>query len=369
MKICEISWFNEFECLCGKCPRTCCRGWVIPLSDGDCERFRTEKGWLAMRLFFATGGWTGKKFNSSSGTCSFLRTDGLCTLQKQKGHEFIPWTCQSFPRFYRNYGEFEERCLDLSCTGAARLFMKHGGKTDLIVSEGDPVTRPCTTNDDRQLMDYLLEVRREMMELCVSENTVVVSDVLFLFAGRLQDMFSKGGDELPSLSFRRFFEESIEDHPESSYGFPLPVHILEEFLSSSLFHIRLRKIDPDLYRLFTKAKKYIARFRKVPPVWKKTALQAVSEEPLLEKTLGRYLAYYIFQYFLRTYETYSFRRQIALGLCHMNMILLLTMAKEDAAEITEDSLADTIAIYNRRAFFNDDIQDQMYRIFEDGYKR
>ncbi|MBR6160116.1 MAG: hypothetical protein IKQ40_07410, partial [Lachnospiraceae bacterium] len=103
--------------------------------------------------------------------------------------------------------------------------------------------------------------------------------------------------------------------------------------------------------------------------WKKTALQAVSEDPLLKKTLGRYLAYYLFQYFLRAYETYSFRRQVALGLCHMNMILLLAVAKEDTDGITEETLADTIAVYNRRAFFNDDIQDQMYRIFENGYRK
>ena len=369
MKICEISWFKEFECLCGKCPRTCCKGWVIPLSDEDCERFGKERGWLGVRLFFAARGWTAKKFNSSSGTCSVLRRDGLCTLQKQKGHEFIPWTCQSFPRFYRNFGEFEERCLDLSCTGAARLFMKHKGATDLIVSEGDPVTRMCTTNDDRQLMDYLLDIRREMMEVCVSEDPVIASDALFLFAGRLQDMFSKGGNELPSLSFRHFYEGRMEEHPESSYCFPLPANILGDFLGSSLFHIRLRKIDPELYRRFNKAKKYIARFCNALPAWKKTALQAVSEDPLLKKTLGRYLAYYLFQYFLRAYETYSFRRQVALGLCHMNMILLLAVAKEDTDGITEETLADTIAVYNRRAFFNDDIQDQMYRIFENGYRK
>ena len=34
---------------------------------------------------------------------------------------------------------------------------------------------------------------------------------------------------------------------------------------------------------------------------------------------------------------------------------------------TEESIAATIAAYNRRAYFNDDILDEMYRIYEKNY--
>ena len=54
-----------------------------------------------------------------------------------------------------------------------------------------------------------------------------------------------------------------------------------------------------------------------------------------------------------------------MGLCHVNMVLLLVISAAEGRAVTEELFAETIAAYNRRAYFNDDIQDEMYRIFED----
>ena len=95
----------------------------------------------------------------------------------------------------------------------------------------------------------------------------------------------------------------------------------------------------------------------------------LDDNPDIREILGSYLAYYIFQYYMRVFETYSFRRQVALGLCHMNMILLLAMSEAGDSGLTDEQLIMIISVYNRRAYFNDDIQDEMYRIFEAGLKQ
>ena len=46
------------------------------------------------------------------------------------------------------------------------------------------------------------------------------------------------------------------------------------------------------------------------------------------------------------------------------MILLLVIAVSGDHPVTDEILEKVISIYNRRAFFNDGIQDEMYRIFE-----
>ncbi len=366
MKIKEISWFKEFTCLCGDCPQTCCRGWVIPLSDRDCERLRKEKGRTGIELFIATAGWTEAKFNSRSGKCFFQGKDGLCRLQKKKGHEFIPWTCQSYPRFYRNYGDFEEVCLDLSCIGAAQLFIKNKGSLEVTEREGEPQTRVCTTNDDPGLLRELIRLRTEMTDTA-KDLSGRYADRLFEFAILLQDRFAKGVNAgAEGLSFTEFLKEERTDGTKGAFAFPLPAYTLLGFLDSSLYHIRLRRTDPKLYGMFTKASAFLKSFSQNG--WQDAVKTFLYSEPLAASVLGAYLAYYLYQYYLRAYETYSFRRQTALGLCHVNMVLLLTMSACEGRAVTEDMLAGTIAAYNRRAYFNDAIQDEMYRIFEDSLR-
>ncbi|MCR5650202.1 MAG: flagellin lysine-N-methylase [Lachnospiraceae bacterium] len=372
MKIREISWTGEFSCLCGDCPQTCCRGWVIPLEERDCARLKKTKGKLGLSLFFATAGWTRAKFNTDSGRCPFHDADGLCRIQKEKGHEYIPWTCQSYPRFYRNYGYFEETCVDISCIGAARLFLAHLGELDIIESEGDPKTRVCTTNEDRPYIEFLLTQRKEIMDMTatvfgeapiedisVPERCGRFVDELFAFAAKLQAVSSKGNEEM--LKGLDLLKEIEKDGPGkysgTPYGFPLPAGVFGELLSSSLCHIRLKTVDPKLYEMISRAKEYMSRQNA-------DALMKAASDMHLIKILGAYLSYYIYQYFLRTYETYSFRRQMALGIIHMNMIFLFAAETAGRETLTDETVAGIISHYNRRAYFNEFILDDMYRIYE-----
>ncbi len=367
MKINEITWFKDFACLCGKCPNSCCRGWVIPLSDRDVKRLRSQKGWLGLCLFFATGGWIRAKFNADSGRCPFWGSDSLCRLQKKKGHDFLPWTCQSYPRFYRNFGSVEERCLDLSCPGAAALFLKNKGRLDAVGFEGDPVTKECTTNDDWEYFDLLLKRRsdiisgiHEVFTKSGAKECGRFTDRLFDSAIKLQDHYARQEtEEIPESS----------DQPGEPVSFPLPEGVFRGFLASPLNHVRLCKVSPDLYRMFKRASKMLDLIEKEGSSIAEKACCFLDDNPDIREILGSYLAYYIFQYYMRVFETYSFRRQVALGLCHMNMILLLAMSEAGDSGLTDEQLIMIISAYNRRAYFNDDIQDEMYRIFETGLKQ
>ena len=373
-----VSWFDEFECLCGDCPESCCRGWVIPLSDRDFERFRKEKGMLGYALFAATGGGLREKFNPSSRSCPFWRRDGLCSLQRKRGHDFIPWTCQSYPRFYRNFGDIEECCLDLSCIGATRLFMAHGGTTDTVVTESEPVTKPCTTNDDKDYLDFLLAQRKDMIETVQKGFSGALCDALFDYAAFLQDeIVAKNNNDYKKLSFTHFYgdlcvdkDEDDDNRTKTPCTFPLAPRVLSGFLATSLWHQKLRRVSPKLYRMLSRADRALRRFEKYPSSWQAAVSATLGEDPYIETLLGQYLGYYLFQYFMRVYETYSFRKQIALGLCHVNMILLLAVTFADRKDhpLTGDDLALIISVYNRRAYFNDSITDEMYRVFEDAMR-
>lgn len=363
MKQYRISWFDEFECLGGSCPQTCCKGWVIPLEKEDCVRLRKTGGKLGIRLFFATYGWTRAKLNPDSATCPFHDKDGLCTIQKEKGHETIPWACQSYPRFYRNYGEFEECSLDLSCIAAVRMMLSHLGDLQTVEVDHEPFTQLCTTNDDTEFLHYLLKIRQEMTEALFSEELGQVMKQMFSFAVDLQDSLGKSGiDRGCDLSFKYYMEDNIALNEEMSM-FPLPAGMLRQFLGSSLCHPRLSIKGPLIYGMFTSAKAYLKNLDEKS--WTCAVEAFLKENPGLYPVLATYISYNLHQYFLRTYETYTFRKQVALAVIHTNMVLLLFITLASESDSGKTDPASIIAAYNRRAYFNDSIQDEMYRIFED----
>ncbi len=149
--------------------------------------------------------------------------------------------------------------------------------------------------------------------------------------------------------------------------FPLSPDVLTAILSSGLDHRRLKTINPGLHRMFNEAKRELRTYNKGKETgtWAECVNEYFEQHPKVLSILGYYLEYYLFQYFMRTFETYSFRRQIALGLCHLSMVLLLIMTGDNASSPTDGYIAETISVYNRRAYFNDNILDEMYRIFED----
>ncbi|MCR5602548.1 MAG: flagellin lysine-N-methylase [Lachnospiraceae bacterium] len=409
MKIHKIEWFDEFECIGGECPQTCCKGWLIPLDEEDLLRYRKERGRLTLSLFTATAGFTRNRINLCSGKCRFHTRDGLCRLQLKKGHDFIPWACRSFPRFYRNYGEFEERYLDLSCIAAARIFVRNMGSMRIISEAATaPETKPCTTNDDMAYLNTLLKMREDIIRTVlavysedVTENNSVLTTV-FSYVCHIQDLYAGGCEEIQIPAFHDYCSQW--DKPAckpqtdtSSSGkssvFPLRVNMMSCLTETIKYYFGQKKTGTALYGLLSDAQDILADYRRKDVDIAVKINEILASGTPLSMLPGAYLSYYMYQYFLDAYETYSLRRITALGIIHTNMILFLilvlsekrtaksnkTAASEKAMEVTGESMTEgrktadismediayIIALYNRKAYFNETIQNNLYKIFEE----
>ncbi len=449
MEIIQLDWYQDFSCIGGDCPQTCCRGWIIPLSPEDITRLQSAHGTLGLRIFAAAGGWTRDNFNQKSRQCPFWNKKGLCELQLQKGHEFIPDACQSYPRFFRNYGIFEQRTLDLSCVQAARMFTQHAGSISFHAAEGESATILCCTNDDPEFLNDLIRVRDEMIQeltgICALANNgngeaepkqepelkcrqtqepesapiigqpqeqdsaLKAKDFTLRFDTLLRRMFafacdaqsaSLGQNEAFTFRFSDKHSVTAQPQPDTSHinaaetksMFPLPVNTLRKLLDSSLYHPNLAYSNPKLYELCQDAFAFLASDSITKPGTKsaRSAQETSTETPQQDQNkvqtdgyqiitaefLSRhlktmplytgYLAYYLHQYFLRIYETYSYRRQVALGIIHLNLLFLLQVTYEKRhGSLSSEEFSQILAVYNRRAYFSDKIQDELYRLFED----
>ena len=378
MKIKEIAFFKQFKCLEGSCSETCCRGWMIPITAQDRKRFRDAGGMLKLSTELAIKERDIVCFNSGSGECPFHNRNGLCSLQLKKGHDFIPEACRMFPRFYRNYGAFEEHYIDLSCIGASRLFLNNTGSLTLTEGQGEALSGSCTTNDDIAFLDALLDTRSTMLRrldtVCTLNDLQRVFDDICSYAGLMQDAYLSGNTEYPlSHPFAKYHNGQFtkEENDRSSDGctsngiFPLNVSVITSVMNTSFYNIRLRHTNPTLYRLcrlyFDKCKSVINSEDKYEALVKDFS----ARHKEAANYLAAYYAYYLYLYYLKCYEDYSFVRNVKTGMIHTGMILMFSLLYEaDSSSLTKDELARIIAVYNRRAYFNDEILDEMYRCLD-----
>ncbi|MCR5503664.1 MAG: flagellin lysine-N-methylase [Lachnospiraceae bacterium] len=371
MEIREISFYHEFECLAGDCPENCCHGWVIPLEEEDVLRFQKEKSLLKLKLIRATL-FTGETFNPYSGTCPFHQADGLCELQLKKGHDFLPEVCRMYPRFYRNYGPFEEHYADLSCIHAAELFLSHLDDLFLTAGEGESLTPMIFTNDDDAYLKLLEDSREDLIRTFRTADSF--DRLAFLitaaasYARSVQDSYlNRETDYLLRIPFSAYCETFRDGHPEGSSArfFPFSSETIRDLMDSSLFHPRLKQTDPSFYKMcMLYFETYKGRMSSNNG-WEELYLSFAGRYPELSKAYAGYFIYYLYLYYLKSYEDYSFRKNTLLGIIHLNLVFMLSVLREKKeGHFDAASLSSVISLYNRRACFNANVLDDMYKCID-----
>ena len=390
MRIREISYYHEYSCLAGDCPQTCCHGWLIPLVEEDNRRFVKEGGLLGLRLFLARSGSGDGVFNRHCGSCSFLNRRGLCSLQVKKGHEFIPEVCRDYPRFYRNYKSFEERFIDLSCVQGALLFLRNNDRLFLVETEGSPESDPCCTNEDEAFLHALSESRRKMTDELLAVDSfdglsktlsrilsfAVETEKHYLREGSAQYdggalkenvSFAEGAVRESHPVYRPYDKSTVPEGEQFKALFPFPLSVFKRlFEDTALYNGFLFYTNPFLYRLFRIYFDVKKKRRKDPDGLGRLYESYTGRFPAMAGKYAAYYAFYLYRYYLQSYEDYSFIKNTSLGIVHMNMILMADMLYENRNHsLSEREQAMIISAYDKKACFNDQVKSRMYEIFSE----
>lgn len=123
----EPRHFAGFRCLGADCEDTCCDGWAVAIDKPTYEKYQrcSDPQWRAS--FQKLIGINPKnptehdyaRIHLSTSTCPFL-SQGLCSIHKELGEEYLSVTCASFPRVWNVVDDVLEKSLDLGCPEAAR---------------------------------------------------------------------------------------------------------------------------------------------------------------------------------------------------------------------------------------------------------
>ncbi len=164
MKISFEENFKQFRCLASQCPDSCCYLWEVLVDEEAARFYQSLPGTLGDQLRSVLRQEDGETLMTLTPDrrCPMWRTDGLCRIQAELGHDALCSTCQEFPRLRHDYGSFQELGLELSCPEAARLLLSEEGHCILTreVPGGE------TADYDNAAMDLLLRTREEALRLC-----------------------------------------------------------------------------------------------------------------------------------------------------------------------------------------------------------
>jgi lysine-N-methylase len=127
-------WIQNFSCLGGKCPQTCCRGWNIPVDEehalfyeniNDPEllpiiskvlrKIRTKKHQKSENLYFL------HLLDQPDDSCSLLNKERLCILQNKYGASLLCTTCYFFPKILWQIDDVWSLSASFSCPEVLRM--------------------------------------------------------------------------------------------------------------------------------------------------------------------------------------------------------------------------------------------------------
>ena len=140
MQILRPTYYDQFRCLAGTCPDSCCHEWTIVVDEDAAQMYRSLPGELGDRLRAAMEEEEGDIILrlTPKRRCPMWREDGLCRIQAALGEGALCQTCHQFPRLRHDYGDFVELGLELSCPEAARLILA-GQDAPLIQTEPEDI--------------------------------------------------------------------------------------------------------------------------------------------------------------------------------------------------------------------------------------
>jgi hypothetical protein len=125
-----MSYLNpdQFQCLQGGCPLSCCCGWRIGLDEATEQHWRETEPSLSANWFGALECRGEPEFQvcllaqTPQGCCRLMDTDGLCGPHKAKGIDYKPETCRRFPTIDL---PGTRQSLSLACPEAGRQLLEN----------------------------------------------------------------------------------------------------------------------------------------------------------------------------------------------------------------------------------------------------
>lgn len=230
-------YYNQFECIAGDCPDTCCAGWQITIDKKSLKRYHRQKGAIGNRLHNEID-WKEEIFKQYEGRCAFLNEENLCDLYLEGGSKMFCRTCRMYPRHVEEFEGLKEISLSLSCPVAAELILGCEESVRFLSKETEE-----TGQEEDEDFDFLLftklEDARDLIFKILMDRKIAMNvrmAMVLALAHDLQQRIDKNAlFEADSLFERyqkegavKWFEDRMREYAEDEMAATKRTKALEE---------------------------------------------------------------------------------------------------------------------------------------------
>lgn len=206
MQYLVLKFLDEFSCLAGECPSSCCIGWKILVDKEAYERFgQIEPKWLQEEIVQGIEEKDGKYYfkNKKDGSCIMLQQDHLCKIQKHTKEAMLCNTCRKYPRISNRIEDIICISMAASCPAFAHRLVTERLQWKWV---GEHTAEDVSLKDIKELHP-LFSLKEEMEELAIQyarqqEKTEIIYQCFEKMAEALLDL-------LPGFRERDFFWERL----------------------------------------------------------------------------------------------------------------------------------------------------------------
>ena len=207
MQVIKPIYFDEFKCIAGACPDSCCKEWGVQVDEASAEFYRNLPGALGDRLRQVLAQEDGETVMTiENRRCPMWRPDGLCRIQAELGHDALCKTCREFPRLTHDYGNFVELGLELSCPEAARLILADTSGA-MIATE---TAGGSEADYDTEAMEILLQTREYALSLLADPGYAPNEALALLLVYGYQAQQLLDGDQPPEFDPELILEQAAD---------------------------------------------------------------------------------------------------------------------------------------------------------------
>lgn len=190
MRYIKPDYYDDFRCIAGACPDTCCAGWQIMIDEDSLDYYGSVPGDFGKRLRNSID-WEEGAFYQNNRRCAFLNEADLCDIYTELGEKALCNTCKNYPRHTEEYEGLRELSLSLSCPIAAKMILEQNKFPEFAELEDDTEEELAEEFEDFDLLLFTqLEDARSvvMKHLKEAEGTLEEKLCLYLqFAREMQD--------------------------------------------------------------------------------------------------------------------------------------------------------------------------------------
>jgi len=367
----QISFYNDFSCSMGKCPESCCCGWLVPIDEDTVSKYNSLKGldFFNYRLSIRKR-YDRMCFNANLRECKFHCKDGLCSLQKKYGEDYLSETCRIFPRtvytlfsenqISKDYSDLPaaSEFLELSCPVAAELFIKNINDMHIISVPFKGEIKDCATNEDINFWKLLIHANDTLNSVILNpENSLQkVYGILLKSAEALQNIYLNNDSR---AAFKKAFQFLDNIDSLAADSFFVSASDIDKIMTGGYYHRRVKAESRQLYNLCllyfnTFDKMNISDIDKIY-----SALPSgICVAPKLDFTMDRFLRCHLFyvlsESFAEVYEDYSFSSKITIAIIRNQLLSIFIWLYSNKKEpITSDNLHRILYSFHRRGAGND----------------